>query len=74
MFTTTNSDWRIEKLYINDANSINGNITGDFSRPHPFIKITPLFLYVLVFRCVAFHACLLCLVLSALAVAPREQL
>ena len=54
MFTTTNSDWRIEKLYINDANSINGNITGDFSRPHHFIKIVPLFLYVLVFllRCV----------------------
>ena len=49
MFTTTNSDWRIEKLFINDANSINGNITGDFSRPHHFIKIVPLFLYVLVF-------------------------
>ena len=37
MFITTNSDWRIEKLYINDANSINGNITGDFSRP-PFYQ------------------------------------
>ena len=55
MFTTTNSDWRIEKLYINDPNSINGNITGDFSRPHHFIKIVPLFLYVLAFllRCVS---------------------
>ena len=44
MFTTAISDWRIEKLYINDANSINGNITGDFSRPHYFIKMVPLFL------------------------------
>ena len=38
MFTTAISDWRIEKLYINDANSINGNITGDFSRPQTTIE------------------------------------